>query len=170
MSKIKKKATADQLVNYTYTDSGQEYIMKKKMIRAIILMILSLIALVVFIALYLAESYKIQETYRKQYKKHLTTLNNDIENYLNADGDLEFRYRLLISDISGANSFAFLIDDFVDEQKTINGLFTVFLKYPEQTRERLSEVKEALDDILANLDKGYDKIDEFIESINLKGY
>ncbi|SEF79233.1 hypothetical protein SAMN04487934_103168 [Eubacterium ruminantium] len=168
--KIKKNASADDLVKYTYRDSGQEFIMKRKMIRAIIIAILSMVALVVFIALYIAETHKVQEAYRRQYRKNIETLASDIEKYKNADGDFELRYRMLLSDISNANSFAFLLNDFVDEQKNINGLYTVFLKYPEQTKERLDEIKVFIDDILANLDKGYDEMGEFVESINKKGY
>ena len=47
----KKKETAKDLVQYTYRDNGQEFIMKRKMVSAIIVALLFAIALAVFIAL-----------------------------------------------------------------------------------------------------------------------
>ena len=55
MAKKDKKNTnkVDEMFKYTYRDIGQEYIMQKKMIRAIIALVISLIALAVFVALYI---------------------------------------------------------------------------------------------------------------------
>ena len=94
----------------------------------------------------------------------------DIHSYQNADGDFELRYRILVADMSSANSFAFLLDDFTERQKSINGLYTVVIKYPEQTQKRIDEVEVIFADLTANLDKGYDEMDEFVASIDLKGF
>ena len=168
--KTKKEIPAKDMVKYTARDFGQEYIMKRKMVRAIVLAILSLIALAVFVALYIAETAKVKEKFRQQYRKSLDTFSLDLDNYLNADGDFEFRYRVLLSDISNVNAFVFLVDDYEDKQKSINGLYTVFIKYPEQTQKRLDEVAVFIKDVIANLDKGYEEMDKFVESIDKKGY
>lgn len=168
--KPKKKDEAQKMLEYTYRDSGQEYLMRQKMLRAIVIAIILGIALTVFIALYVAETKRVQETYRAQYNKSLIAVLEDIHSYQNADGDFELRYRMLVADMSAANSFAFLLDDFTERQKSINGLYTVVIKYPEQTQKRIDEVEVIIADLAANLDKGYDEMDEFVASIDLKGF
>ena len=69
--KPKKKDEAQKMLEYTYRDSGQEYLMRQKMLRAIVIAIILGIALTVFIALYVAETKRVQETYRAQYNKSL---------------------------------------------------------------------------------------------------
>ncbi|MBQ6638886.1 MAG: hypothetical protein IJH82_09605 [Lachnospiraceae bacterium] len=168
--KPKKKDDAQKMLEYTYRDSGQEYLMRQKMLRAIVIAIILGIALTVFIALYVAETKRVQETYRAQYNKSLIAVLEDIHSYQNADGDFELRYRMLVSDMASANSFAFLLNDFTERQKSINGLYTVVIKYPEQTQKRIDEVEVIFADLTANLDKGYDEMDEFVASIDLKGF
>lgn len=167
-----KKAAkaAKTLTEYTYRDLGQELIMRRKMWRAIILFIMTLIALIVFIALFINESQRVQETYRTQYKRNMEILSNDVKDYLDADGDLELRYRIIISSISNVNNFAFLQDDFLEKQKTMNSLYTVIIKYPVQCKERMEEIDALLDSLVAYEADAYTKVDEFVESINLKGY
>ena len=164
------KEQVQKMIEYTYRDSGQEYLMRQKMLRAIVLAIVLAIALVVFIALYVAEKHKIQETYRTKYQKALIDVAADVDSYRNADGDFDLRYRMLISDMATANSFAFLLEDFTEQQKTVNGFYTVVIKYPQQTRARMDEIAAIFADLNANLDKGYTEMDEFVESIDLKGY
>ena len=168
--KDNKKDALQGMIDYTYRDMGQEFIMRRKMLRAIVLMIITMIALVVFIALYIDERQKVQETYRKQYVKAIETADDEIKGYLNADGDLDYRYRMIFTSMAEARVFAFLRKDFVDNQKSINELYTVFLKYPDQTRERMEEVKVLLDDILSEKREAYDNINEFVDSIYKKGY
>ena len=93
-----------------------------------------------------------------------------IHSYQNADGDFELRYRMIVSDMSVANAFAFLLKDFTERQKSVNELYTVFIKYPDQTRERIDEVEVIFADLTANLDKGYEEMDVFVASIDLKGF
>ena len=170
MSKDKKSNKRDEMFKYTSRDIGQEYIMKKKMIAAIILMIIAIIALAVFIALYIDETRKVQETYRIQYHKCIEIAIGDIDSYNNAEGDYEFRYRRITADMNSVSSFSFLLDETEEHKKTINELYTVFLKYPEQMSTKLDEARQALADIDANLDKGYEEADALIASIYLKGY
>lgn len=172
MSKEKKstKQNKDDLYKYTTRDLGQEFIMKKKMIAAIFALLITLSALAVFIALYMDERKRVQQTYYEQYLKCVETTIQDIDSYNNAEGDLEFRYRRIVADMSSVNSFAFLIDDLgVEHKKTINEFYTIYLKYPEQMSGKMEEARKALEDINANLDKGYDEADELIASIYLKG-
>ena len=162
-TKLKKRDTKQNMLQYTYRDMGQEYIMRRKMWRAIFLFITTAIGLVVFIALYISEMHRVQETYRTQYQRSIENLVYDIEDYMDADGDFELRYRMIISDISSANSFAFLLDDFVDEQKTIDSLYTVMLKYPEQTKSNFQVIHDDLQNIIDNENGAYEKIDEFVK-------
>ena len=168
----KKKETAKDLVNYTYRDNGQEFIMKRKMVTAIIVTILFAIALAVFIALYIDERAKVQETYKRQYGLCIEKVIYDIDSYTGAEGDHEFRYRRIVADMNSVASFAFLIDDLeiADRKIAVNELYTAFLKYPVQVKDKLEDAKAALEDINANLDKGYDEAAAIVESIDLKGY
>ena len=170
MSKKKDKNSAEAMIKYTYRDMGQEYIMKKKMVRAIIFAIMTMIALCVFIALFVEERRQVQRTYRKEYRICLQTVSQDIQFYLNAEGDYDFRYRHITADLASANSFAVLLNDFEEEAKAINELYSVFLKYPQQMAEKMEEAKQAIDDILSNLDKGYAEVRALVDSIDLKGY
>ena len=144
--------------------------MKRRMISAIILFIITFIALLVFIALYMDEVRRVQETYRNQYRTSLGDVVEDIRSYRNGEGDMELRYMRILSDMSGANSFVFLIDDLGDEKKVINEVNTCIMKYPEQMRSKLDELETALQDILDGLDKGYDEAKALVDSIDKQGY
>ena len=43
------------------------------------------------------------------------------------------------------------------------------IKYPEQMSTRLEELKQAFDDIGADLDKGYEEAQAVVDSVNKKG-
>jgi len=143
--------------------------MKKRMWTAIIMFIITLIALLVFIGLYIDETRRVQRTYRKQYRTELRHVSGEIEGYLNTEGGYDTRYSMIIGYMSSAASYAFLIDDFDENQKIINELNTCLIKYPEQMSERLPDVKKAIDDILDDLDKGYEEADTIVDEIYKKG-
>lgn len=144
--------------------------MKRRMIRAIILFLITFIALLVFIALYIDETKRVQETYRKQFRTNLSHVVEDIDSYTNGEGDLELRYMRIVSDMSSANSFKFLLNDAEDEKKTVNEITTCLIKYPEQMKEKLPELKTVLSDILDDLDKGYDETAALVDSIDKQGH
>lgn len=144
--------------------------MKKRMIRSIILFSLTLVALLVFIGLYVDETHRVQETYRLQYRTNLTHVAEDIESYLNNEGDLDLRYSRIISDMSAANAFIFLLENNEDKKKTINELHTCLIKYPEQMKGKLAEMETAIGDILADLDQGYAEAAEIVASVDKKGH
>lgn len=148
---------------------NQDKIMKRRMVTAIILLIITLIALFVFIGLYVDETHRVQETYRKQYRTELGHASEEIDIYLEPEGDHDLIYERVSSYMSCAASFAFLIEDFEEKQVIINQLNTALIKYPVQMKPKMKEVKEAVDDILSDLDKGYDKLSELIGSLELKG-
>ncbi|MBR6338327.1 MAG: hypothetical protein IKR76_11460 [Ruminococcus sp.] len=147
----------------------QQAIMKRKMISAIVFAVIMAIGLLVFIGLYIDETKLVQQKYREQYHTSLAHVSEDIDSYLNAEGDKDMRYTRIVCDASNADSFAFLLDDFTEKQKTVNELYTCLLKYPEQMREKLEDVKTAVNDMKQELDKGYEKADEIIASVNKKG-
>lgn len=171
MAKDKKNKTKkDDILRYTTRDLGQEFIMKRKMVGAIVALIFTLAVLAVFIALYIDETHRVQDTYYAQFHKCLETTIADIESYNGAEADFEFRYRRVVADMSSVNSFSFLLNGNEEHKKTVNELYTAFLKYPEQMSSKMEEAKTALEDMHANLDKGYDEADELIKSLDLKGY
>lgn len=150
----------------------QEHIMKKRMLRAIALFLITLIALVIFIGLYIDEKRRVQETYRKQFISCLTLTGEAIDSYLDGEGDFPLRYRRILINISSADSFAFLMENLTEKQKiTVNQLSTCVLKYPEQMqeRERLEKMKTAVADISANLDKGFDEAQQVVDSVDKQG-
>ena len=153
--------------------AGQETLMKRRMISAIILFLITFIALLVFVGLYIDESRRTQETYNTQYVTNLTHVSEDIGSFLDAEGDKDFRYVRIISDMSSANSFAFLLDRLSeDRKKTVNELNACIMRYPEQMQEenKLTELKTALEDIIAGLDQGYDEAQALVDSIDKQGH
>lgn len=149
---------------------NQEKLMKRRMISAIIIAVITLIALFVFIGLYIDETRRVQDTYRSQFKINLDHVSEDIDSYLNAEGDLDMRYIRLVNDMSSVNSFAFLIDDFTEQQKAINQINTALIKYPEQMRTKIKELGEVIEDISNDLDKGYKNAFKLIDSIDKLGH
>ncbi len=153
--------------------TSQESLMKRRMISAIVLFAVTLVALLVFIGLYIDETKRTQEKYYIQYTANLSHVSEDIDSYLNAEGDKDFRYVRLISDMSSADSFAFLLNRLSDDRKkTINEFHTCIMRYPEQmqTEEKLTEAKKAVDDILAELDQGYEEAQALVDSIDKHGH
>lgn len=148
---------------------NQDKIMKRRMITAIGVAIVTLIALVIFIGLYVDETRRVQETYKKQYRTELRHVVEEIDIYQQAEGDHELVYKRIMTYMSNAGAFAFLIEDFSDKQIIINEISTLLIKYPVQMEPKLEDLKTAVNDILSDLDKGYDECRELFESIELKG-
>ncbi|MCR4646783.1 MAG: hypothetical protein K5695_15475 [Oscillospiraceae bacterium] len=143
------------------------------MILAIIFSVITSVALAVFIGLYVDECNRVQETYRTQFNANLAHTIDSVDSYLDADGDHATRYRRILSDMSSADSFAFLLKNLTEEQKiTVNELHTCLIKYPEQMqeRERMEDFRQALDDLHSNLDKGFEEAQEIIDSIDKMGH
>ncbi|WP_295153387.1 hypothetical protein [uncultured Ruminococcus sp.] len=143
--------------------------MKRRMISALILWLVTLIALLVFIGLYVDETRRVQETYRKQYSTELEHASKEMESFIENKGDLDLRYRRISSYLTCASSYAFLIDGFSREQIVINEVNTCLIKYPEQMSDKMTELKQAIDDINANLDKGYEEAEAVVESVDKLG-
>ena len=147
--------------------------MKRRMIRAIILFIITFLALLVFIGLYIDETRRVQETYRTQFNANLAQTSESIQSYLDNDADLDMRYRRIISDMSSADTFVFLLDNVTEAQKiTVNELQSALLRYPEQMqeRERMEALLDAVNDLQSNLDKGFDEAAAIVDSLDLKGH
>ena len=150
----------------------QEHIMKRRMIRAVALFGVTFIALVIFIGLYIDEKRRVQETYRKQFISFLEQTSDDIDSYLDNEGDLPLRYRRILVSMGNADCFAFLMENLTEEQKiTVNELYTCVIKYPEQMqdKERLEKMKTAVSDMSENLDKGFEEAKDVVNSIDKKG-
>ena len=153
--------------------ASQETLMKRRMISAIILFVITLVAMLVFVGLYIDETKRTQETYYIQYKNDLSHVSEDVTSYLDAEGDKDFRYVRLISDMSSADSFAFLLTRLdEDKKKTVNELKYCIMRYPEQMQEeaRLTELQKAVDDILAELDQGYEEAQALVDSVDKQGH
>ena len=150
----------------------QEKLIKQRMFIRTILFSITVIALVVFIALYADEKRRVQETYQNRYEANMERVQEDILSYLEAEGDYEMRYTRLLADMSTAKEFAFLIHQFDDKQIIINEMYTVLLKYPEQMQEeeRLKEMYTAVSDILKHLDKGYAEAERLVDDVDKQGH
>ncbi|MBR6046252.1 MAG: hypothetical protein IKP47_11510 [Ruminococcus sp.] len=148
---------------------NQDKVMKRRMITAIVLMLVSFIALAIFIGLYLDETTHVQDTYKKQYRTEIGHVLTEIDIYLEPEGDHELIYRRVTNYMSNAGAFAFLIDDFTEKQIIVNEVSTALIRYPDQMKEKMEELKTALSDINSELDKGYDELKELYESLDLKG-
>lgn len=151
--------------------TSQESIMKRRMVSSIILFTITFVAMLVFVGLYIDETKRTQETYYVQYTTNMKHVSEDISSYLNAEGDKDFRYTRIVSDMSSANSFAFLLDRLSEEdKKAVNELNACIMKYPEQMPAKLGDMQKAVDDILAGLDKGYEEAQALVDSIDKLGH
>jgi hypothetical protein len=148
---------------------GQEELMKRRMVRAVLLFIAAIVALLVFIGLYLDEKKRVQETYAAQYRISLQHVTEDIGDYLGGEADYDMRYMRITCDMGTANTFAFLLEDFNEQRKVTNQLYTCLLKYPDQMKGRLADLDTALKDMAADLDKGYDEGQALVDSIDKMG-
>ncbi|MBQ8107286.1 MAG: hypothetical protein IJ129_00890 [Ruminococcus sp.] len=147
----------------------QTKVMKRRMVTAIILFSITFVAMLIFIGLYIDASRRVQETFRKQYSVSLEHTVEAIDAYLDGEGDHDMRYTRIISEMSCANSYAFLIKNFTSEQKTANEVYSALIKFPDQMKGNLEDLRGALKNMSKDLDKGYKKADEIIESLDLKG-
>ena len=150
---------------------GQEELMKRRMVRAIVLLVIAIISLVIFIGLYVDEKRRVQETYRAQFKQSMLHVSEDIGDYLNGESDYDMRYMRVACDMGSANSFAFLIENFTEQRKTVNRLYTVLLKYPDQMNDRaqLEKVKAAAEGMADGLSTGYEEAQAIVDAIDKKG-
>ena len=151
----------------------QEKLMKKRMIRVIVLLVIALIALMTFIGLYIDQKQRVQETYRIQFHAYLEKASAAIDSYLDAEGDLPLRYRRILSEVSSADAFAFIMTGLTEDQKrAFNQLHACLLKYPEQMQEkqRLEDMRTSINDIHDDLDKGFIEASAIVASIDKKGF
>lgn len=139
------------------------------MVCAIVMFFAALAAAAVMLFLYIDKAKEVQETYKSKYQQNLEYTVEEIEEYLSTGKDFNLHYNMVVSDLGAARNMVFLIDDYTDEQKTINELHYCYVKYPEQMKDKLEDTKNALSDILDNLDKGYTEADEIVDSIDKLG-
>lgn len=140
------------------------------MIVSIIFSFFTMIAMCTFITLYINETKNTQRTFYQKYMDSLTYAHEEINIYLQTKKDLDMHYNMLLSDVGTARTLVFLLNDFSEEkQKTINTFHYCLVKYPEQMKDKLEESEIAIDDITANLDKGYDELELIIQSIDMLG-
>lgn len=150
--------------------------MKRKMITAIIWSFIMLIALLVFIGLYIDKSKEITDRFRSQYKQSIADAADEIDTYLDTKVDYDMHYKMLISNIGAARSFIFLLEEdddkknnMTENQKAVNELHYCLVKYPEQMKPKIEDVSKALHDVYDNLDKGYDEMRAIVDSVNKMG-
>lgn len=146
------------------------------MITAIIWSFIMLIALLVFIGLYIDKSKEITDRFRSQYKQSIADAADEIDTYLDTQVDYDMHYKMLISNIGAARSFIFLLEEdddkknnMTENQKAVNELHYCLVKYPEQMKTKIEDVSKALHDVYDNLDKGYDEMRAIVDSVNKMG-
>lgn len=145
--------------------------MKRKMVTAIIWSIILLIALIVFIGLFVDKTKENQQRYKDQYLRSMSDAADEIDVYLKTKIDYEMHYNMVLSDLGAARSFIFLVEDgeWTDRQKTVNELHYCLVKYPDQMKNKLEDVSGALKDVYDNLDKGYDEMNAIVDSVDKMG-
>lgn len=108
-----------------------------------------------------------------QFHAYLEKASAAIDSYLDAEGDLPLRYRRILSEVSSADAFAFIMTGLTEDQKrAFNQLHACLLKYPEQMqeKERLEDMRTAVNDIHNDLDKGFIEASAIVASIDKKGF
>ena len=148
---------------------NQEKIMKMRMVTAIFIAIAAVIAAFVFGGLYYDQKKQNRLEYIEKYEDNISQAAKEIDTYLEKKTDYDIHYNMVLSDLGAARSLVFLVDDYTDKQKIINELHYCFVKYPQQMKGKLEETSKALKDIAENVDKGYDRAQEIVNSIEKKG-
>ena len=110
---------------------NQDKIMKRKMMIAIIVCILSLIGLFVFAGLYSNEKKNTQRTYYNIYIKNMEEACDEVSTYLQNGKDLEMHYNVLLSDVGTARNMIFELENISEKkQKQVNTFYYCLVKYP----------------------------------------
>lgn len=148
---------------------NQEQIMKAKMITAIIIAALSVIAIFVFAGLYFDQREKNRLEYIGQFEESISAAAEEIDKYLEDNVDYDLHYDMAISNLGAARAMIFMVDDYTEKQKLINEIHFCFIKYPQQMKDRLPEVSQAFHDIVDHLDKGYEEVQLITESVDKLG-
>lgn len=148
---------------------NQEKIMKAKMITAILIAALSLIAIFVFAGLYFDQRQKNRLEYIGQFEENISEAAEEIDKYIEKNTDYDLHYNMVLSDIGAARAMIFMVDDYTEKQKIINEIHYCFIKYPEQMKDKLPEVSQAFHNIADHLDKGYDEVQLIIDSVDKLG-
>ena len=148
---------------------NQEKIMKAKMVTAIFIAILSLIAIFIFAGLYFDQRQANRLQHIDEYEKSIGQAADELDIYIEKRTDYDLHYNMVLSDLGAARAMIFLVDDYTEKQKMINEIHFCFVKYPEQMKEKLEESAQAFHDIADHLDKGYDEVQAIIDSIDKLG-
>lgn len=148
---------------------NQEKIMKAKMITAILIAVLSLIAIFVFAGLYFDQRQKNRLEYIGQFEANISEAADEIDKYIEKKTDYDIHYNMVISDIGAARAMIFMVDDYSEKQKIINEIHYCFIKYPEQMKDKLPEVSQAFHNIADHLDKGFEEAELITESVDKLG-
>lgn len=148
---------------------NQEKIMKARMVTAITVAVLALIAVFVFAGLYYDERLRIRADHIAEFEDNLLRAAEEIDTYTEKGTDYDLHYNMVISDLGAARAMIFLVDDYTEKQKIINEIHYCFIKYPEQMRDKLPEASQAFHDTADHLDKGYEEIRAITESVDKLG-
>ena len=57
-----------------------------------------------------------------------------------------------------------------EKKKAINEITACLMKYPEQMKTKLEELKTAVNDIIDELDKGYDEVSAVVGAVDKQGF
>lgn len=148
---------------------NQEKIMKAKMITAIVFAVTALIAVLVFAGLYFDQRQKNRLDYIYRYENSILNAAEEIDKYNEKLTDYDLHYNMILSELGAARTIVFLVDGYTDEQKIINEIHYCFVKYPDQMKNKLNESAQAFHDIADHLDKGYEEVQEIINSVDKLG-
>lgn len=143
--------------------------MKAKMITAIVVAVVSIIAVLVFAGLYFDQCQKNRLDYIYRYEESILNAAEEIDKYNEKMTDYDLHYNMILSELGAARTIVFLVDDYTDKQKAINEIHCCFVKYPEQMKDKLDESAQAFHDIASHLDKGYEELQEIIDSVDKLG-
>lgn len=143
--------------------------MKAKMITAIVFAVTALIAVLVFAGLYFDQRQKNRLDYIYRYENSILNAAEEIDKYNEKLTDYDLHYNMILSELGAARTIVFLVDGYTDEQKIINEIHYCFVKYPDQMKNKLNESAQAFHDIADHLDKGYEEVQEIINSVDKLG-
>lgn len=137
----------------------------------VIVCILLVITTVFTLCLYFAKAEENKRNYQDIFEKSVTNSIELIDKLMESDFDYETKYREATAELNMCSQMSYFIDTEVENQKTLNQLYSVFVKLPKQAKIYYQDIRDGLQNILnGETAHGYEQISSAIKSMDMQDY
>ena len=142
---------------------------KVKIVKAVSVALL--VALIVMVCLYVTALDSIRRQYLSAYQASVAEVGDLLVSYEEEDFDRDTKYMAATASLNTARQMIFLYRPDEKEEICLNQLYYAFLKYPGQMRERIGQVREAIEKLEANAfdDDAYQALTDIVDGLDKLG-